>query len=92
MKARNNSFLENLRRKQEAAKSTEAPEPRPEVPADPEARAEYLSDELAEVRQELERERNAREQAERRAGQQARPSSLRDFLRMRQIHKRRSWR
>jgi hypothetical protein len=59
MKPRN-GFLENLRRKQEAATAPEPEAPRPEkLPSDPEVRAEYLSDELAEVRQELERERNA---------------------------------
>ncbi len=87
-----NSFLENLRRKQEAAKSTEAPEPRPELPAGPEARAEYLSDELTNTREQLEKEKAARQQAERRAEQQARPASFGDFLRAKQVSKRKTWR
>jgi hypothetical protein len=95
MKARN-SFLENLRRKQQAAKSTEAPEPeapQPEaLPTDPTIRSELLANELRDVRQELARERNARQQAERRIEAQAQPSSLRDLLRAKQVHKRRTWR
>jgi hypothetical protein len=90
-----NSFLENLRRKQEATKSTEAPEPKatqPEaLPNDPTVRSELLADELRDARQELERERKARQQAERRA-EQARPASLGDFLREKQVSKRRTWR
>jgi hypothetical protein len=95
MKARN-SFLENLRRRQEAAKSTEEPVPEApqpeELPTDPTIRSELRADELRDVRLELERERAARQQAERRAEQQARPSSLRDLLREKQAHKRRTWR
>jgi hypothetical protein len=84
-------FIENLeRKKREAAKST--PEPPPQLPTDPAIRSELLADELRDVRQELERERAARQQAERRAEQQARPASLGDFLRVKQVSKRRTWR
>jgi hypothetical protein len=94
MRRRNNHFLEQLQKRREAATEEaepKAPEPE-EVPNDPAARAEYLSDELANARAQLAKEQEKRQQAERRAEQQARPSSLRDFLRMRQIHKRRTWR
>jgi hypothetical protein len=97
MTPRNDNYLAQLRKRQEAAKSTEepepaAPEPRPELPTDPTIRSELLADELRDVRQELEHERAARQQAERRIEAQARPSSLRDLLRAKQVHKRRTWR
>jgi hypothetical protein len=90
------NYIERLKKRQEAAKSTgepvpEAPQPE-ELPNDPTIRSELLADELADARRELERERKARAQAERRAEQQARPSSLRDLLREKQVHKRRTWR
>jgi hypothetical protein len=93
MKRRNN-YLEQLQKRREAASPPEpkAPEPRSELPSDAEVRAEYLSDELRDARQELERERNARQQAECRIEAQAQPSSLRDLLRAKQVHKRRTWR
>ncbi len=53
MKPRNN-YLKELQRRQEAAKSTEALEPKatqPEaLPADPEVRVEWLQDELTNRR------------------------------------------
>jgi hypothetical protein len=96
MTPRNDNYLAQLRKRQEAAKSTEdpvpeAPEPE-ELPTDPTIRSELLADELRDVRQELERERKARQQAERRAEQQARPSSLGDVLREEQRDKRKTWR
>jgi hypothetical protein len=93
MRRRNNHFLEQLQKRREAASPPEPKAPEPEeLPNDPAARSEYLSDELRDVRQELERERTARQQAERRAEQQARSSSLGDFLRAKQVSKRRTWR
>lgn len=96
MRRRNNHFLEQLKQRREAAKSTEEPVPEApqpeELPTDPTIRSELLADELRDVRQELEREREARQLAERRAEQQARPASLGDFLRAQQVSKRRTWR
>jgi hypothetical protein len=93
MKRRNN-YLKELKQRREAATGEPMPETtQPETPpSDPEVRAEWLQDELTNTREQLEKEKAARQQAERRAEQQARPSSLRDLLRMRQIHKRRTWR
>jgi hypothetical protein len=103
MKRRNN-YLKELQRRREAAASpqstpsTEKPleqmsdEVLEELPSDPTIRSELLADELRDVRQELERERKARQQAERRIEAQAQPSSLRDLLRAKQVHKRRTWR
>jgi hypothetical protein len=88
------NYIERLKQRQAAATGEPKPETTQpeELPTDPEVRAAYLSDELRDARQELALERERRRQAEQCAEQQARPSSLRDFLRMRQIHKRRSWR
>jgi hypothetical protein len=87
-------FLEQLKRKQQAAKSTEAPEPEaPQTPpTDPEVRAEWLQDELTNTREQLAKEREKREQLERRIEAQARPSSLADVLREKQRGKKRTWR
>ena len=93
-----NSFLENLRRKQEAAKSTEAPEPKatqPEaLPADPEVRAEWLQDELTNTREQLAKEQEKRQRAERRlaAIETPAPKSMADVLKRVQAGKHKTWR
>jgi hypothetical protein len=87
------NYIERLKQRQEAATGEpepKAPEPRPELPSDPEVRAEWLQDELTNTREQLAKEREKRQQAERRAEQQARPSSLGDLLRAKQVHKRRT--
>jgi hypothetical protein len=87
------NYIERLKKRQEAATGEpEASEPRPELPTDPVIRSELLADELADAKGELELEREARQQAERRAEQQARPASFGDFLRAKQVSKRRTWR
>jgi hypothetical protein len=87
------NYIERLKQRQEAATGEpEAWEPRPELPTDPEVRAEWLQDELTNTREQLAKEKAARQQAERRAEQQARPTSFGDFLRAKQVSKRRTWR
>jgi hypothetical protein len=96
MKRRNN-FLEQLKRRQEAATGEPEPTvlPPEEVPNDPAARAEYLSDELTNTREQLKKEKAAREQAERRleAIETPAPKSMADLLRQLQAgRKRATWR
>jgi hypothetical protein len=93
MRRRNNHFLEQLQKRREATSPPEPKAPEPEeLPTDPTVRSELLADELADARRELALEREKRRQAELRAEQQARPTSLRDLLREKQVHKRRTWR
>jgi chromatin segregation and condensation protein Rec8/ScpA/Scc1 (kleisin family) len=95
MKQRNN-YLKELQRRREAAKSTEAPEPEaPEkLPSDPEVRAVWLQDELTNTREQLAKEREKRQQAERRleAIETPAPKSMADVLRRVQAGKHKTWR
>ncbi len=98
MKPRNNHFLEQLKQRQKAAKSTEdlMPEaPQPEkLPADPEVRAEWLQDELTNTREQLAKEQEKRQRAERRlaAIETPAPRSMADVLQRVQRGKRKTWR
>jgi len=91
MRPRDDNYLAQLWKRQKAAKPTEASEPEApepeELPNDPAARAEYLSDELANTREQLAKEREKRQQAERCIEAQARPTSLGVVLRERQLPK-----
>jgi hypothetical protein len=93
MKRRNN-YLKELQQRREAATGEPMPETtQPEAPpSDPEVRAEWLQDELTNTREQLAKEREKRQQAERRIEAQARPSSLADVLREKQRGKKRTWR
>jgi hypothetical protein len=97
MKRRNNHFLEQLKQRREAAKSTEEPvpeAPQPELPADPTIRSELLADELRDVREQLAKEREKRQQVERRleAIETPAPKSMADVLRRVQAGKHKTWR
>jgi hypothetical protein len=92
------SFLESLQRKQQAAKSTEepvpeAPEPE-ELPGDLEVRSAWLQDELTNTREQLAKEQEKRQRAERRleAIETPAPKSMADVLQRVQRGKRKTWR
>jgi hypothetical protein len=93
MKRRNN-YLEQLQKRREAAKSTPEPEAPETPPSDPEERAEWLQDELTNTREQLEKEREKRQQLERRleAIETPAPKSMADVLRRVQAGKHKTWR
>jgi hypothetical protein len=98
MRRRNNHFLEQLQKRREAAKSTEEPvpeAPEPETPpSDPEVRAVWLQDELTNTREQLAKEREKRQRAERwlEAIETPAPKSMADVLRRVQAGKHKTWR
>jgi hypothetical protein len=88
------NYIERLKQRQEAAKSTGEPEPE-ELPTDPTIRSELLADELANTREQLEKEQEKRRQVERRlaAIETPAPKSMADVLRRLQAGKKRAtWR
>jgi hypothetical protein len=95
MRPRNN-YLKELQRRREAASPPEpqAPEPRSELPSDPEVRAVWLQDELANTREQLAKEQEKSEQLERRlaAIETPAPKSMADVLQRLQRGKKRTWR
>jgi len=97
MTPRNNHFLAQLKQRQAAATGEPEPTvlPPEEVPNVPEVRTEYLSDELANAREQLAKEREKSEQLERRleAIETPAPKSMADVLRRLQAGKKRAtWR
>jgi hypothetical protein len=96
MKPRNNHFLEQLKKRQAAATGKPEPEaPEPETPpSDPEVRAEWLQDELTNTREQLAKEQEKRQQAERRlaAIETPAPKSMADVLKRVQAGKHKTWR
>ncbi len=91
-------FIEQLRKRQEAAEEVASPAPEPERPpadtAGSEAHAALLGDEVRELKEHLRAEREQRQRLEQRLEQEqaSKPSSLADVLRERQRDKRRTWR